>query len=176
MTDRFTSDLGFILFVLLIAAILGFLLGYYIRKAMRCKKCIELEKENEAHKHTITKLEEELTAAKFRIEKLLEGTNFDAALAKSIMGQVVKINDLEIVEGIGPKIAGILRNRGIKTWKALSEARPDDIFNWLITDGGEQYRIHVPDTWPEQALLAHEGNWHDLKELQDKLVGGKEAK
>jgi predicted flap endonuclease-1-like 5' DNA nuclease len=176
MAERFTADLTFILLVLIIAAILGFLIGYYLRKSMKCKKCIELEKENEAHKHRILKLEEEVTALKFKIEKLLAGDiKFDAAKAKKAMGYAIKLNDLEIVEGIGPKIAGILKDRGITTWKGLSEAFPGDILKYLIEDGGEQYRIHVPDTWPAQATLAAEGKWDELKALQDKLTGGKEA-
>ena len=174
MTDRFSSDLIFILIVLIVAALIGFFIGYLVRKAMRCKKCIELEKENEAHKHTIAKLEEEIVNHKFRIEKLLTGEcHFNAEKAKAAMGRAIKEDDLAIVEGIGPRIAGILKNRGITTWKALSETPPDMISDYLIEDGGGQYRVHVPETWPDQARLAFEGKWPELRELQDKLVGGR---
>ncbi|HNX65769.1 MAG TPA: helix-hairpin-helix domain-containing protein [Bacteroidales bacterium] len=176
MAERFTSDLLFILIVLIVAAGLGFLIGYLVRKSMKCKKCIELEEENEAHKYKIAKLEEEVAASKFKIEKLMAGEiEFDAAKAKAAMGKAIKLNDLEIVEGIGPKIAGILKSRGIATWEALAEATPDTILKYLIEDGGEQYRIHVPDTWPAQSRLAAQGKWEELKTLQDKLMGGKEV-
>ena len=177
MAERFTADLAFILLVLIVAALLGLVIGYLIRKSMRCKKCIELEEENEAHKFKIQKLEEELAASKFKIEKLMSGeVPFDAGRAKEAMGHAIKVNDLEIVEGIGPKIAGILNKRGITTWETLAETTPETIFNLLIEDGGEQYRIHVPDTWPAQARLAFQGKWDELKALQDKLTGGKEVK
>jgi predicted flap endonuclease-1-like 5' DNA nuclease len=176
MAERFTADLLFILIVLIVAAGLGFLIGYLVRKSMKCKKCIELEEENEAHKYKIAKLEEEIAALKFKIEKLTTGdVEFDAIKAKTAMGKAIKLNDLEIVEGIGPKIAGILKNRGITTWEMLAEMTSDTIFKYLIEDGGEQYRIHVPDTWPTQARLAAQGKWEELKTLQDKLIGGKEG-
>ncbi len=175
MTERFASDLTFILFVLLIAAAIGFFFGYYLRKAMKCKKCIELEKENEAHKHTIQKLEEEIVAQRFRFEKLLANDNkFDAVKAKTVMGVPVKNDDLEIIEGIGPKISEILRLKGIGSWKALSLSSPLEISEFLVEEGGEQYRLHNPATWPEQAKLAYDGEWEELKALQDKLMGGRE--
>ena len=33
--------------------------------------------------------------------------------------------------------------------------------------------MHVPDTWPQQAQLATDGKWDELKVLQDKLDGGR---
>jgi predicted flap endonuclease-1-like 5' DNA nuclease len=176
MAERFTADLTFILIVLIVTAIIGFLIGYFVRKAMKCKKCIELEKENEAYKHKILKLEEAVAASKFKIEKLMSGVvPFDAGKAEEAMGHAIKLNDLEIVEGIGPKIAGILKSKGILTWEALAETTPDVILKYMVEEGGEQYHIHVPDTWPAQARLAVQGEWYQLKTLQDKLIGGKEA-
>jgi hypothetical protein len=33
--------------------------------------------------------------------------------------------------------------------------------------------MHDPTTWPEQAKMAADGNWDELKTLQDNLKGGK---
>jgi len=33
--------------------------------------------------------------------------------------------------------------------------------------------MHKPDTWPSQSKLAAEGKWQELKDLQDRLDGGK---
>lgn len=205
MAERFTSDLLFILFVLLVAALLGFLIGYLLRKNRKCPKCEEMENENTTLKGSISKLDDELTTLKSNLKKLednnaefrinikkLEDENtelklkaeslmaetsplfaFNTGKAREIMGFRVVENDLKIVEGIGPKISRILGNRGIKTWKALSETDPSLIKDYMLKDGGERYRIHVPDTWPEQARLAHEGMWHELKSFQDKLKGGR---
>ncbi|CAM1341543.1 hypothetical protein [Tenacibaculum amylolyticum] len=97
---------------------------------------------------------------------------FDAAAAKAAFGKKIKQNDLKIVEGIGPKIEGLFHNFNIKTWKALSEASIEKCQE-VLQSGGDRYRIHKPDTWPEQAKLAYEGKWKQLAEWQDKLDGGK---
>ena len=33
--------------------------------------------------------------------------------------------------------------------------------------------MQATDSWPEQAQLASDGKWDELKELQDKLDGGR---
>jgi hypothetical protein len=41
--------------------------------------------------------------------------------------------------------------------------------------GKGQFNAIETTTWPEQAALAAAGKWDELKEWQDKLIGGKEA-
>ncbi len=169
MAERLFDEPLFAIFVLLIAALLGFLIGYLLRKPKEipCPKCPELEKEINDLKMKVLALESEA-----RKSSLFA---FDAGKAKNVLGFKVLENDLKIVEGIGPKISDIFNKRGITTWKALSESDPVMLKKYLIEDGGELYRIHVPDTWPHQARLAFEGKWEELKELQEQLVGGKKA-
>ena len=153
--------------LLLLVALLGFLIGYLLRKNKKipCLQCPELEKE-------VADLKQQLAALKSEARQQFF---FDASKAREVFGFRVFENDLKIVEGIGPKISDILVRRGISTWKALSEADPVIIKDYLLQDGGEQYRIHIPDTWPYQSKLAHEGRWEELKALQDNLIGGKKA-
>lgn len=189
MAERFTTDLAFIILVLLVAALLGSLIGYYVRKSMKCKRCPELEddnaslilklknleEENGSLKGRAERLDSEITALKMKAEKLEAEVRKAAerSPAKAVRipaaGKIVT-DDLKIVLGIGPKISKLLINRGISTWKALSETTPALISEYLIHDGGERYRIHNPGTWPHQALLANEGRWDELRELQGKLV------
>ncbi len=98
-----------------------------------------------------------------------------AAAAAAIMfaGTKYKHDDLKIVEGIGPKIEGLLHDAGIKTWKALSKAAVDRLKE-ILDAAGPNYQIHDPGTWPQQAALAESGDWDGLKKLQDELDGGKE--
>ncbi|MRX41155.1 hypothetical protein GJU43_17860 [Flavobacterium sp. LC2016-23] len=98
---------------------------------------------------------------------------FEAELARAVMGEKIKENDLTIVEGIGPKIEVLFKNAGISTWHELSEASTEKLQS-ILDEGGENYAIHNPGTWPKQALLAYEGKWQELKDLQDNLRAGKE--
>jgi len=80
-----------------------------------------------------------------------------------------KGDDLKKIEGIGPKIAETLTAAGIATFADLAKAKPANISEIIAGVRGN----HVPDTWPQQAQLAADGKWDELKELQDKLDGGK---
>lgn len=97
-----------------------------------------------------------------------------AAEVRTIMfaGAKVKWDDLEIVEGIGPKIAKLLQDAGITSWEQLSMTSPYRLRE-ILDGGGPQYNIHDPETWPQQADLASKEKWDDLKKLQDELTGGK---
>ncbi len=85
----------------------------------------------------------------------------------------VKTDNLTKIEGIGPKIASILTENGYETYKKLSKANPDKISKLLTEKGGKRYSMHNPETWPQQAKLASEDKWEELKKLQDELKGGR---
>ena len=93
-------------------------------------------------------------------------------MAAKILGVTVyKLDDLKAVEGIGPKIEELLHNAGINTWRELantSVAKLQEILN----SAGDRFQLADPATWPEQAELAADGKWKQLKELQDYLLGG----
>ena len=82
-----------------------------------------------------------------------------------------KKNDLEIIEGIGPKIAELMNENGIRTFDDLSKTSLDTL-NKVLESGGDNFRLANPSTWAEQALLAAENKWQELKTLQDNLDGG----
>ena len=88
----------------------------------------------------------------------------EAAVKKA----TAKPDDLKKIEGIGPKIAETLIAAGIATYADLAKAKPAKIAEIIADVRGN----HVPDTWPQQAQLAADGKWDELKELQDKLDGG----
>ena len=84
-----------------------------------------------------------------------------------------KADNLTKVEGIGPKIAGILKDAGIDTFKKLSETKAEKVSEILVAAGGNAYNRFDPTTWPKQAELAANGKWDELKKWQDELDGGK---
>lgn len=83
-----------------------------------------------------------------------------------------KPDDLKKVEGIGPKIAGLLNDAGILTFASLASTDVDKIKEVLLA-AGSRYKMHDPTTWPQQASLAADGKWDELKKWQDELDGGK---
>lgn len=81
-------------------------------------------------------------------------------------------DDLKIIEGIGPKIADLLINEGIVSFADLA-ATPAERVKEILDAAGSSYAMHDPTTWAEQAELARDGKWDELKELQDKLNAGR---
>ena len=97
---------------------------------------------------------------------------FDGSAAKAAFGKTIKQDDLKLVEGIGPKIEGMFKDHGIKTWKELSEASLEACQKILDT-GGTRYKIHDPASWPLQAKMCYEGKWTELVKWQDEHKHGK---
>lgn len=83
-----------------------------------------------------------------------------------------KADDLKIIEGIGPKIAELLNNDGIVTFRDLANAPLDQLRN-ILDNAGSRYKMHDPTTWPKQSELAADGKFDELKVLQDNLKGGR---
>ena len=81
-------------------------------------------------------------------------------------------DDLKIVEGVGPKIAGLLNEAGINTWEELANA-PTEKIQEVLDNAGPRYRMHDPATWSKQAQMAAAEQWEELVAYQDKLKGGK---
>lgn len=93
---------------------------------------------------------------------------------KSIKGvEAYRIDDLKIIEGIGPKIEQLLKDGGIDNWSKLASATEADI-RQVLNAAGDRYRLADPGTWAKQARLAHEGKMEVLKVYQERLRGGKE--
>jgi len=87
--------------------------------------------------------------------------------------EMAEADDLRKIEGIGPKIAEIFNLAGISTFADLAGTSVEKLSE-ILTDAGSKYASKNPGTWPEQAKLAAEGNWDELKDLHEKLKGGLE--
>ena len=78
-------------------------------------------------------------------------------------------DNLQKIEGIGPRIAGILQNAGITTFKQLSNT---DVSTLKEILRNSNLRLANPETWPEQALYATKADWESLSFFQNQLKGG----
>ena len=82
-------------------------------------------------------------------------------------------DDLTRIEGIGPKINGLLQEAGIRAFAQLADASVDRLER-ILSEAGLR-ALADPTTWPEQAALASSGDWDTLQTLQDDLKGGRRA-
>jgi predicted flap endonuclease-1-like 5' DNA nuclease len=98
----------------------------------------------------------------------------DLVAGAAVGGGPAAADDLKVVEGIGPRVEAILQESGIVTLSDLAEASPERL-RTLLDLAGDQFRVHDPATWPEQAGLAAAGQWDQLATLQSTLTGGKET-
>ena len=80
-------------------------------------------------------------------------------------------DDLELIEGIGPKIAGLLNDAGISTFDALAKADAAKL-HAVLEAAGSKFNMAKPETWPEQAALAAAADWAAFDKLTTELVGG----
>jgi small subunit ribosomal protein S20 len=96
-----------------------------------------------------------------------------AAAPKAAPKATGKADKLTLIEGIGPKISELLTTDGIVTFADLADAKVEKLSE-ILAAAGSRYTMHKPDTWPQQAALARDGKMDELKELQDRLDGGKE--
>ena len=96
----------------------------------------------------------------------------DVSQARRVLGVSVTLDDLKVVEGIGPKIELLCHGIGIRTWFDLSTTEVS-LLRTMLADAGSRFSSHDPSTWPEQAGLLANGRWADFKALTDGLRGGR---
>lgn len=94
-----------------------------------------------------------------------------AALVQSQYLTKTGDDDLEVVEGIGPKIAELLHAAGIHTFAQLAGA-PVQQLRQVLETAGPRFALAKPETWPEQANLLARGDFVAFEKLKDELVGG----
>ena len=82
-------------------------------------------------------------------------------------------DDLTRIEGIGPKITGVLQEAGISTFAQLADTDPGRLEEILEASDPRLRRLANPATWPEQAALAAADEWEAHEALRGELKGGR---
>ena len=83
--------------------------------------------------------------------------------------------NLQIIEGIGPKLEQILKSNGINDWKGLSSKSTGELKVILEGFGGKLAMIDC-SSWPKQAFLAMNRDWDKLIKLQKENGSGSKLK
>lgn len=78
-------------------------------------------------------------------------------------GKYDKLQDdnLQIIEGVGPKMESILHENGVNSWSKLSSMSTGELQS-ILDKYGDRYRIIDPSGWPAQAAFASRGDWDGL--------------
>lgn len=80
-------------------------------------------------------------------------------------------DDLTQIEGVGPKAQEALYDAGFRSFEDVAAASVDALKAVLEQ---ADLKLLTPDTWPQQAELLAKGDSAALKDLQDRLEGGRE--
>lgn len=171
--NNFPWDIFFfwLLPLLLLALLLWWLLN---------KKIKNLESHNAELQDRIKFLESELDACrKTRVSVAVEPSTASATTGVSAGLGILPIpvvppvkDDLKIVEGIGPKIEELFNKTGIYTFDQLASTSVSQMKE-ILDKAGSRFQIHDPTTWADQAAMARDGKWDELKKWQDELFKGK---
>jgi predicted flap endonuclease-1-like 5' DNA nuclease len=112
-------------------------------------------------------------------DRQLSAKESEAVAAASSMAALVARNyltksgedDLEVVEGIGPKINELLRAEGIVTFAQLA-GTPVARLSKILEAAGPRFALAHPETWPEQADLLARRDFAGFEKLKQELIGG----
>ncbi|MEN8794668.1 MAG: 50S ribosomal protein L17 [Flavobacteriales bacterium] len=85
-----------------------------------------------------------------------------------------KADDLKKIEGVGPKAAEAMVAGGLVTFADVAASTPEAIKAILDAAEGRLGSLD-PTTWVDQAQMAADGKWDELKKWQDEMDGGRPA-
>ena len=82
-----------------------------------------------------------------------------------LIGRRLSTDDLQVINGIGPVIEGLLNGIGISTWSDLAAVDVEAVRS-MLADAGSRFSRHDPSTWPLQAQLLERGEWDAFLALE----------
>ena len=94
----------------------------------------------------------------------------ESSSGQSGMGAHFKNTNLQIMEGVGPKIESILKDAGYTNWESIANASDADLQK-VLDDAGPRYRMHNASAWSAQAKFASQGQWDKLVQYQKDIDG-----
>jgi predicted flap endonuclease-1-like 5' DNA nuclease len=115
--------------------------------------------------------------ARLRAHPPTEGNGGPGALTLDLragsgrLGVWLRPDDLKVIDGIGPKIEGLLNRAGIRTWDQLAEASPEGL-SGILAGAGPHFRLHDPSSWPQQAALLARGEWAEFVRMTSRTAPG----
>jgi large subunit ribosomal protein L21 len=106
------------------------------------------------------------------VVKKMEAVEIPPRLAETSPTEPLKPDDFTTLEGIGPKVNKLLQEAGIRTFAQLAASEVGELKAILVPAG---LQFIDPSSWPEQAKLAAEGKFDELKSLTGRLKAGRKV-
>ncbi len=159
---------------LLLWMFLAFLLGWLLRKIFSSNDsecCDELDEWKKKYANLEIQYNN-LHLSKERVQTVTP-TNLAAKTLATTSFAKLKDDNLQIIEGIGPKMEEVLKKHSVTNWAKLASQTPDELRKLLDEENPTRYKIIDPRTWPDQAQLAVNSKWEDLIALQKNLDTGR---
>lgn len=147
------------LFLLLLAFVLGLILGWWFLKPILCRRSA-LASGGGAGGDSVGNSGSYSTSGSSAQSNT---AGFASSASAAFSG--IKADNLQIIEGIGPKMETVLHDNGVMTWSTLAHKTIPELKS-ILGQHGKKYQIVNPSTWIEQARLAADGNVNDLIALQ----------
>lgn len=172
LNDLFTHCWWWLLFWMF----LSFLLGWLLRKYLRRDKYASCSEELDLLKRKYANLEGKYNASNYkeRVQTIAPtSASLGATKARGNPYAKLRNDNLQIIEGVGPKMDEVLKKYNIGNWSALAGNTPSELRSILDQENPKSYKIIDPTTWSDQAQLAVDGKWQELIVMQKALDTGK---
>jgi predicted flap endonuclease-1-like 5' DNA nuclease len=160
----YTLSMGLLWFAL--ALLLGVIIGFTLRSVSARRQVAAVRDE--------TVDQRELERLRARVAELEavgadRGVGSRATMAAEVADvhptrHAVQLDDLTVIEGLGPGACELCHGIGILTWADLADTEVS-LLRTMLDDAGARYQIHDPSSWPAQARLLAEGRWDEFREL-----------
>jgi len=96
----------------------------------------------------------------------------DVSAARAAGFNMKHADDLTVIDGIGPKIDDLFHANGIDSLVQVARLSVQDMLE-ILESGGPSFQFANPATWAQQAALAAENRWKELKRLQEERIEGR---
>ena len=159
----YTLSMGLLWFGL--ALVVGLVLGVALRSVTARRQVADARSgatdraELDRLRERVSELESALDAALATATDLAGGVTDEPQVEAG-----VEVDDLTVVEGLGPGVRELCHGIGILTWADLAETEPS-LLRTMLDDAGARFQVHDPTTWPAQARLLAERRWDEFEAL-----------
>lgn len=162
-----------ILLMLLWAFLLGMILWWLLKPSKYVvQKVVSASAIAGVTGYSASKKSKKSSSANIEVSSNAWTSTADASSPKKEKKIKTEKDNLQMIEGVWPKIEKLMNKHGVRTFGDVVSSDVTGLEDILLA-WGPRYQVHSPTTWPDQARLAMEWKWSELEEYQSILNGGR---